>query len=178
MFHTAGSLARCGEVIRVHKSFDAPYCIAQQKHPPAGCSKRPDFSPAQPWQLFHPPALSLPRQPLRPGMRLIPCKAAASYHFIRGGWNDPNCAHYSTRPAPSAPRRALSRARAYQFSLPLFRGVAKAALNCAHRTSTVSPCAFCEQGGHLAAPSSSFSSRALREHGDRPSHPAPFSASC
>jgi len=42
----------------------------------AGYSKRPDFSPAQPWRLLHPPALSLPRQPLRPGTRLIPCKAA------------------------------------------------------------------------------------------------------
>ena len=44
----------------------------------AGCSKRPDFSPAQLWGLLHPPALSLPRQPLRPGTRLVPCKAAAS----------------------------------------------------------------------------------------------------
>ena len=44
-------------------------------------------------------------------------------------------------------------ARAFLSSFHLFRGVAKAALNCAHRTSTVSPCAFCEQGGHLAAPS-------------------------
>ena len=43
-------------------------------------------------------------------------KAAASYHLIRGGWDDPNCA----RPT---------------------RGVRD---------------------------------RALREHGDRPSHPAPF----
>src|SRR3989441_6338863 len=33
-----------------------------------------------------------------------------------------------------------------------FKGVAKAALYCAHRTSTVSSCAFCEQEGHLAAP--------------------------
>ena len=79
-------------------------------------------------------------------------------------------------PNPSAPRRALSRARAFQFSLLLFRGVAKAALDCAHRTSTVSSCAFCEQGGHVATPSSSFSGRALREHRDRPSYPAPFSA--
>ena len=31
----------------------------------------------------------------------------------------------------------------------LFRGMAEAALYCAHRTSTVSPCAFCEQEGHL-----------------------------
>ena len=43
------------------------------------------------------------------------------------------------------------------FSLFLIReivleGVAKVALDCAHRTSTVLSCAFCEQGGHLAAP--------------------------
>ena len=49
-----------------------------------GCSKRPDFSLAQPWRLLHPPARSLPRQPLRPGARLIPCKAAANYHLIKG----------------------------------------------------------------------------------------------
>jgi hypothetical protein len=30
--------------------------------------------------------------------------------------------------------------------------VAEAALYCAHRTSTVSSCAFCEQEGHLAPP--------------------------
>ena len=46
----------------------------------------------------------------------------------------------------------VAQARALQFSLPLLKGVAKAALYCAHRTSTVSPCAFCEQEGHLAAP--------------------------
>jgi hypothetical protein len=47
----------------------------------------------------------------------------------------------------------LARARVFQLSLylPLEEG-AKAALYCAHRTSTVSSCAFCEQGGHLATP--------------------------
>jgi hypothetical protein len=49
------------------------------------------------------------------------------------------------------------------FSLLFFTGVAKAALDCAHRTSTVISCAFCEQGGHLATPSSSFPGRAFRE---------------
>ena len=88
----------------------------------------------------------------------------ANYHSLRGGWDDPNCAQYSTHPALSAPRRALSQARAFQFPIPPFRGVAMAALNCAHRTSTVSPCAFCEQGGYLAAPSPYFRDRALREH--------------
>ena len=63
-----------------------------------GCSKSPDFSPAQPWLLFHPPALSLPRQTLRPGTRLVPSKAAANYHLLRGGWDDPNCPQRSHPP--------------------------------------------------------------------------------
>jgi len=36
------------------------------------------------------------------------------------------------------------------YANPLLRGVAKAALHCAHWTSTVPSCAFCEQEGHLA----------------------------
>src|SRR5947209_3928487 len=75
--------------------------MAQRENTIAENSKRPDFSPAQPW---------------RAKTRLVPSKAAANYHFIRGGWDDPNCAR----------------------------------------------------------PTRAFSSRALREHGDRPSHPAPF----
>jgi hypothetical protein len=55
----------------------------------------------------------------------------------------------------------LARARVVQFSIPLFEGVAEAALYCAHRTSTVSPCAFCEQEGHLAAPSPSLQARSF-----------------
>jgi hypothetical protein len=43
--------------------------------------------------------------------------------------------------------------RGFSNFIPLLKGVAEAALYCAHRTSTVSPCAFCEQEGHLAAPS-------------------------
>ena len=48
--------------------------------------------------------------------------------------------------------------RDFHVSLPFFRGVAEAALYCAR-------------------PTRAFSSRALREHGDRPSHPAPFFSS-
>ncbi|HZC82516.1 MAG TPA: hypothetical protein VE222_12520, partial [Nitrospiraceae bacterium] len=57
-------------------------------------------------------------------------------------------------PYPLA-RRDVPRAqaRAFQSSSLLVEGVAKVALHCAHRTSTISPCAFCEQEGHLAAPS-------------------------
>ena len=48
----------------------------KEKHR-TGCSKSPDFSPTQPWRLFHPPAQSLPRQTLCPGTRLVPSNAAA-----------------------------------------------------------------------------------------------------
>src|SRR5439155_23155804 len=46
----------------------------------------------------------------------------------------------------------LAQARTFRFLMPFLEGVAKAALDCAHRTSTFLSCAFCEQGGHLAAP--------------------------
>ena len=55
---------------------------------PAGCSKRPDFSPAQPW---------------RAETRLLPSKAAASDYLpplLRGGWDGPNCAQRSHPPNP------------------------------------------------------------------------------
>jgi hypothetical protein len=48
--------------------------------------KKATFSPARPWRLRHPPALSLPRQPLSPGTRLVPGKAAAVFHSISKGW--------------------------------------------------------------------------------------------
>src|SRR5256885_14340073 len=51
----------------------------------------------------------------------------------------------------------LARARTFRFLMPFLEGVAKAALNCAHRTSTFLSCAFYEQRGHLAAPSSLLS---------------------
>jgi len=37
-----------------------------------------------------------------------------------------------------------------------YKGVAKAALYCAHRATTVSSWGLCEQKGHLAAPSLSL----------------------
>jgi|CXWL01.1.fsa_nt_gi hypothetical protein len=46
----------------------------------------------------------------------------------------------------------LARARAFQASLPILKGVAKAALYCAHRTSTFLSCAFCEQEGTWPLP--------------------------
>src|SRR5437879_12632827 len=81
--------------------------------------KKPAFSPTQPRQLLHPPALSLARQALRPGTRLPPSKAAA---------------------------------RTFQLLIPHLRGVAEAALYCAHRATTAPSSGLCEPEGHLAAP--------------------------
>ena len=44
---------------------------------PAGCSKSPDFSPAQPW---------------RAETRLSQARPQRTIPFIWGGWDDPNCA--------------------------------------------------------------------------------------
>ena len=46
----------------------------------------PDFLPSRPWRRFHPPALSLPREPLCPETRLFPIKAAASEDSRRTLW--------------------------------------------------------------------------------------------
>jgi hypothetical protein len=56
-------------------------CGTTEEHP-SRMLKKATFSPSQPWRLFHPPALSLPRQPLRPGTRLVPSKTVANYHFM------------------------------------------------------------------------------------------------
>jgi hypothetical protein len=52
-------------------------------------------------------------------------------------------------PAHPLARRDVPLAQARALRLPLlpFKGAVEAALYCAHRTSTVSPCAFCEQEG-------------------------------
>jgi len=39
-----------------------------------------------------------------------------------------------------------------QFAMPLSRGVAEAALYCAHRATTASSWGLCEQEGHLVTP--------------------------
>jgi hypothetical protein len=56
-----------------------------------------------------------------------------------------------------AAARILVTKRAFRFLTSHLEGVAKVAFDCAHRTSTFLSCAFCEQGGHLATPSSPFS---------------------
>jgi hypothetical protein len=65
-----------------------------------------------------------------------------------------HCAQLSHSPAHPLARRdvPLAWARAFKFSPPLFRGVAEAALYCAHRATTVLSWGLCEQEGHLAAP--------------------------
>jgi hypothetical protein len=68
----------------------------------------------------------------------------------------------STQAAPSFSRVAWvildcsRRTRPFQSSSPLFKGVVKVALYCAHRATTVSSWGLCEQEGHLATPFPSF----------------------
>ena len=56
--------------------------------------------------------------------------------------------------ASTKDRDELSKAPFPPFAPFALKGVAEATIHCAHRTSTASSCAFCEQKGHLAAPSS------------------------
>ena len=75
-----------------------------------------------------------------------------TYHPRRCGLGGfPLRAPFSTHPPERAETRSSPK-RGPSDSPTYFRGVAKAALYCAHRTSTASPCAFCEQEGYLAAP--------------------------
>src|SRR5262249_2054494 len=76
-----------------------------------------------------------------------------------------HCAQLSHPPPVDTPRHALNPGEGLCCLLVLSKEEVKAALYCAHRTSTVSSRAFCEQRGHLATPSSSFRGRALREQG-------------
>jgi len=110
---------------------------------------------------------------------LLPSKLACFSLSVRGEGAEPQLrAAFSPAhplagifhpPYPPIASQSISRdvpvalARAFRSSSPLVKGVAEAALYCAHRTSTVLSCAFCEQKGHLAAPSPSFGGRALRE---------------
>ena len=66
-----------------------------------------------------------------------------------------------------SPDVPLARARAFQLFFPPFWGVAKAALYCAHRATTVSSWGLCEQKGHLAAPSHSSEAARCASTGDQ-----------
>ena len=115
---------------------------------PVGCSKRPAFSPTQ---------------PSRTETRPVPSKAAANYHFIRGGCDDPTtCAQCSYPPTHwqiffTHPTLRLLRNRFPGTCQYPRRGASEAA-RCAstedHQAPSLplSPCAFCEQEGHLATP--------------------------
>ena len=76
------------------------------------------------------------------------------FSLLGGGLvESPTARDFLTRPLLAHRDVPAAQARAFRFSTPLWKGVAEAALYCAHRTSTFLSCAFCEQEGHLAAPS-------------------------
>jgi hypothetical protein len=145
----------------------------------AGYSKRPDFSPAQPWRILHPPVLSLPRQPLRPGTHLIPSKAAANYLSIWGGWDDPNCARHSHPPTHwhaetcQLPWRGPSAFLCFSWRewprLPFTARIERAPFHRAHSAS--------KKGTRPLPPHSSQAARCAST-GIVPATPPPFSASC
>ena len=60
-------------------------------------------------------------------------------------------------PNPGAPKRALSRARVFRLLIPLLRGVAEAALYCAHRATTASSWGSASKKGTWPLPAPFFS---------------------
>ena len=66
--------AAYGKTIVAQWKFNSPH-IKNIRRTARRMLKKADFSPTQPWRLLHPPALSLPRQPLRSGTRLVPSNA-------------------------------------------------------------------------------------------------------
>jgi len=65
----------------------------------------------------------------------------------------PTARNFLTRPPTGTPRRAISPSEGLPILYALCKGVAKAALYCAYRATTVSSWGLCEQKGHLAVPS-------------------------
>jgi len=65
----------------------------------------------------------------------------------------------------------LARTRAFKFSPLRPKGSSRTVLHCAHRTSTVSLCAFCEQEGWSGCSTPTLLGRALREHRRSTGHP-------
>src|SRR4029077_4730090 len=80
---------------------------------PPQAAEKSTTPPAQPQQLFHPPALSLPRQPLRPGTRPFPIFVLCSTKFSTGTRppHQLGGAHKLGAPcaSPRAPRRVRLR---------------------------------------------------------------------
>jgi len=91
-----------------------------------------------------------------------------------------HCAQHSHPPTQGHGETCPCPGEGRQFAKPLFREWPRLPFTCAHRTSTVSSCAFCEQEGHLAAPSPSFITKHFSgvlhslESGDLPEFPIPF----
>ncbi len=86
---------------------------------------------------------------------MIDHSAHSRCHFIPPRPSDCLC-HPSRRESPGCPSLRTSN-EGLLIPCTSLRGSRQAALYCAHRTSTVSPCAFCEQEGHLVAPSIALS---------------------
>jgi hypothetical protein len=109
-------------------------------------------------RLLHPPALSLPRQPLCPRTRLVPCKTAANYRFLRGGWDDTNCARHQWS-FQACLNLFFWNGTRVGLTAPVERGPSEGA-----------------RSGSTGPPRVSFrcpSSCGVREHRDRPGYPAP-----
>ena len=92
----------------------------------------------------------------------------------------PPLADVFTRPTLRLPRnrfpgRPVARARAFQFAIPLSEG----GRGCPLRASSdpVSPCAFCEQEGHLATPPHLLRPRVARAQEINRPHPTLCSGS-
>ena len=85
-----------------------------RQKPLTGCSESPDFLPAQPRRLLHPPALSLPGQPFAQGRALAQARPQREaypipYTFLKGsgrGWDflTPDGARFFVRPIPNLPQ--------------------------------------------------------------------------
>ena len=136
----------------------------------SGCSKRPDFSPAQPW---------------RAEMRLVPGKAAASYpnmillsllvYIVPGMARMSPPLRTTFSPATHwhaetchTPRRGSS-----DFIHFALKGSRQTVLYCAHRTSTVSSCAFCEHKGWSGCSLRPSEASRCASTGDSPGYPSP-----
>ena len=70
------NLTGCGKTISAQQNFDSPHVWDNWRTLPQD-AQNGGLLTRQPRRLLHPSALSLPRQPLHPGTRLVPGKAAA-----------------------------------------------------------------------------------------------------
>ena len=111
---------------------------------------------------------------------LVPCKTAASCHFIRGGRDDPNCAQRSHPPThwhaetchlpgrgPSGfPHFALRGAARLSFTARIGRAPFYRARSASTKDGLAAPPSYASEAAHCAST------------GIVPAIPPPFSASC